>query len=317
MTTIPAPRSESRALMDARIQNSLWTRAVVLQDGNLQRSLNLLNFAGRNYPTLADNLMITLLGIAPHERVLDIGGGDAPFSRAEVVTDAFPDDNAHRSGRALNSTIGNHTFVQAFAESLPFADGEFDFAYCRAVMEHTIDPAAACREMMRVARRGFIETPSRMTEYIGGHPTHRWLTWVEQLPGQEPTFVFRRKPFRRAPFRYALRPLWFQDADFRFRWEWQYRNLTCTQFAWEGSFSFRVEEDPYGIDYDDPNQAAEAHLDAAINALRFGGIPPNIILPDVELAVSLRPNDALAHNALGCALWLDGRIDKALAEFRE
>ena len=340
--------------------NTTWPlQRYLLNDGLCQRSLTLTNSEGRVYPTLHEELMVQLLQITPQERVLDIGGGDAPFGRANVVTDAFPDMNAHRSGRAVQrgQAGGTVEFVPCFAEALPFPDKAFDVAYCRMVLEHVIDPAAACHEMMRVARRGFLETPAPLAEYLGGHSTHRWIVWVERLPGKLPTLVFRRKPFRRAPLAYALRGPWFDNANFRFAWEWQYRNIVCTQFAWEGEFAFRIEETTekaleenieealeetieealeadsketnrkinlekvvrgcaIGIDYDMPAQAAEAHLDAAINSLCWGDVPAAVIIPDADQAVALCPEWALAHNTRGCALWLAARYDEAGSAFR-
>jgi glycosyltransferase involved in cell wall biosynthesis len=303
-------------------ERALWARPHTIFDGWQTRMLSLTNFAGRVYPALHGEMMTQLLDIQPQERVLDIGGGDSPFVRANVVTDAFPDMNAHRSGRSacLKAEDGSDMeFVQCFAEELPFEDKAFDVAYCRMVLEHAIDPAAACREMMRVARRGFLETPSPLAEYLGGHPTHRWIVWVEHHPGHPPTLVFRRKPFRRAPLGYALRGSWFHNMEFHYAWEWQYRNVVCTQLTWEDTFAFRVEDDGEPedyIDYDDPAQAAEAHLDAAIASLYWGDVPASIIIPDAEHAITLRPEWAVAHNTLGCALWLDSRFEEACTAFQ-
>ena len=302
----------------AAMEPDVWTRNWSLLIHNQLWTFCLTNAVGRLYPAIHNDFMVRLLDIAPHERVLDIGGGDAPFGRANVVTDAFPDLNTHRSGRAARVDVGGEagvTFVSCFAEDLPFEDHAFDVAYCRMVLEHVLDPAAACREMMRVAKRGFLETPSPLAEYMGGHPTHRWIVWVERLPGHAPTLVFRRKPFRRAPLGYALRGSWFQEDAFRFRWEWQYRNVVCTQLAWEGEFAFRVEEDASGIDYDNPTQAAEAHLDAALCSLHWGDVPAVVILPDVDYALSLRPDWALAHNTRGVTLWREQRFAHACEAF--
>jgi ubiquinone/menaquinone biosynthesis C-methylase UbiE/glycosyltransferase involved in cell wall biosynthesis len=315
VTLDPTPNTQTPEHPNTQSSAALWQSPVALECGGLRREMALTNFAGRVYPTLHNDLMAALLEIGPEDRVLDVGGGDSYFPRADVVTDAFPDSNEHRSGRAVAADYGHRRFVPCFAESLPFADHEFDFAYCRMVLEHVDDPAAACRELQRVARRGFIETPSPIAEYLGGHPTHRWLVWVERLPGQEPTLVFQRKPFRRAPLRYALRRNWFTDPEFQYRWEFEYRNVVTTQFEWSGEFRFRVEEHPEGIDYDDPRQAAEAHLDATIHGLAFGGVPAEILLPDAEQASRLCPDWALTHNTRGCALWLAGRYNEALAAF--
>ncbi len=294
----------------------LWQSKMQIQLCDITRTLNLTNFLGKNYPALNDDLMVKLLGIRSTDRVLDVGGGDTPFARADVVTDAFPDDGAHRSGRKLGANGSVKKFVECFAEDLPFADQEFDFAYCRAVLEHTVDPAAACKELMRVAKRGFIETPSPITEYLGGHPTHRWIVFLEDVPGQGTTLVFRRRPFIKAPFRYCLRGKWFTDTDYYYCAEWQFRNVLCTQLAWEGEFPFRVEETP-GFDYDDPIQAAMSHLDTAMCGLRFGNLPVNILLADADAAIGFRPEWGLAHSVRGCILWHGGEHEKALVSFRE
>jgi SAM-dependent methyltransferase len=55
-------------------------------------------------------------------------------------------------------------FVQADAsERLPFADGQFDLAYCNSVIEH-VPPArrrAFAAELRRVARGWYVQTPAR------------------------------------------------------------------------------------------------------------------------------------------------------------
>ncbi len=293
-------------LPDYMHSNPYWNQTLNFGNEGWLWEMEMINELGANFPAISDEIMMKLLAIQDRERVLDIGGGDNCFSRADVITDAFPYMNAHRSGRSMAATTGNgKEFVQCFAEDLPFEDNSFDVAYSRAVFEHTIDPAAACREMMRVARRGYIETPAPLCEYLGGHPTHRWIVWVEKFPNQQPTLVFRRKPFCCAPFSYLLRGNWFADKDFQFKWEWKYRNIIATQFAWEGSFQFRVEDSSsyHGIDYDDPHQSAVAHLDAAICSMQYGDVPDMINLPDIETTLSQQPDWALAHNTKGCILW--------------
>ena len=46
------------------------------------------------------------------------------------------------------------------ARELPFRDTTFDFVYCSQVLECVKNPLAACREIMRVGKRGYIETPT-------------------------------------------------------------------------------------------------------------------------------------------------------------
>lgn len=108
--------------------------------------------------------------------VLDIGCGPAPFHRATLVCDRFVGKTVHRFG---NLSTGGLPFVAADINALPFADKSLDFVYCAHVLEHVDDPLSACREIMRVGKRGYLETPNFMKDSLfcqahGMH--HRWHT---------------------------------------------------------------------------------------------------------------------------------------------
>jgi len=47
-------------------------------------------------------------------------------------------------------------------------------------MEHTTDPIIACEELMRVGKRGYIETPSLMTDalFSWAKGMHKWFTVI-------------------------------------------------------------------------------------------------------------------------------------------
>jgi ubiquinone/menaquinone biosynthesis C-methylase UbiE len=290
------------------MRNDIWRLAPSLTLKGITRSVPLTNFAGRNYMAYVDHLLQAQLAIRGDERVLDIGGGATPFSRADVVTEAFIDDDTHRIGQPIRK---DRKYVKCFAERLPFEDREFDVAISRHVFEHAVEPEAACREMARVARRGYIETPSLWSEYFYGYPPHRWLISVE-----DGVLVFRRRPFVRSPFLNCLRWMEYRDADFSFRWNLEFRNLITTQYPWEGEILVRVEA-AAGFDYDDADQAAESHLSFVINALRFGGVPPVVLEYEARAAVRLRPECALAHNTLGVILWQAKRFEEGKKAFLE
>lgn len=98
--------------------------------------------------------------IAPGEKVLDLGSGHHPFPFATHLSDiSVTDGSIGRNGARFENP--RNLPVQEFpAEAIPFGDGEFDFLYCSHVLEHSPDPAKACAEIVRVARRGYIETPT-------------------------------------------------------------------------------------------------------------------------------------------------------------
>jgi SAM-dependent methyltransferase len=100
------------------------------------------------------------VGIGPGEKVLDLGSGHHPFPYATHLSDiSLTDGSVGRAGSAFQNPRGLPCF-ECGAEAMPFGDKEFDFIYCSHVLEHSTDPMKACEEIMRVGRRGYIETPS-------------------------------------------------------------------------------------------------------------------------------------------------------------
>lgn len=82
----------------------------------------------------------------PTLRVLDVGCGDKPYfpyfagcAASYVGVDVVP---------------GPEVDLVGGAEHLPVADGGFDLVLCTQVLEHVDDPAAAVRELRRVAAPG-------------------------------------------------------------------------------------------------------------------------------------------------------------------
>lgn len=113
------------------------------------------------------------LKINRKERVLEVGGGHNPHRRSNVVVDKFVDSNYHRHSDI--KVYKNQKFMQADGENLPFKDNEFDYVICNQVLEHVENPEAFLKEQMRVAKRGYIETPSLTGEYLFPKKSHRWL----------------------------------------------------------------------------------------------------------------------------------------------
>ena len=111
--------------------------------------------------------------IRPGERVLDVGSGGYPFPHATHLVDRYLEPTAHRNA---NLVTNGRPLVAADLHRLPFADNFFDFVYCSHVLEHVDEPLQTCAEIMRVGRRGFIETPTRGKDMLFAwtNHTHRW-----------------------------------------------------------------------------------------------------------------------------------------------
>lgn len=113
------------------------------------------------------------LKIPKQYRVLEVGGGHNPHPRSNFVVDKFVDSNYHRQSDI--KVLGHQEFIQADGASLPFPEKSFDYVICNQVLEHVDHPDTFLAEQMRVARAGYLETPSLIGEYLFPKESHRWL----------------------------------------------------------------------------------------------------------------------------------------------
>ena len=134
-------------------------------------------------------------------RVVDIGGVFGPLNTATHIVDILPYSSMRGPLDADEPTRYSEENFAKFdicAKPWPFPDKYFDFAFTSGTMEDVRDPIGACEEMMRVAKAGYLEVPSRTREIfhakggyfwrrmIGrpvrvGYGHHRWL--VDRVEG--------------------------------------------------------------------------------------------------------------------------------------
>lgn len=122
-------------------------------------------------------------------RVLEVGAGHLPYRGVTHVVDKYPEDESNATGaRSGNLWVPSGVeFREGEFEALPFSDEEkFDYLYARHVFEHVVDPVASVREINRLARRGYIETPSPAYEMLcctypySPKDVHFWFVWANQ-----------------------------------------------------------------------------------------------------------------------------------------
>ena len=200
---------------------------------------------------LAASVRTILDRLGPDDVVLDIGGWGRPFSRADWVLDIMPWETRGLYGRdgALPERFSRDTWIQrdiCAREPYPFADKQLDFVVCSQTLEDVRDPVFVCSEMVRIAKAGYIEVPSRLEEQAygfqgpwAGWSHHRWL--IDADDGRI-DFVFKHHVVHNRASDHF--PPGFRDgltAEQRVQTLW-----------WEDSFEFRErvfvtaeELDPY------------------------------------------------------------------------
>lgn len=186
-------------------------------------------------------------------RVLEIGPGYVPFPKADTFVDL----------RELPNLPGRVYKMDFTHNPLPFADKTFDFIYCRHVLEDMYDPFPLCREMSRVGRAGYIETPSPIAEMCRGidgnsppwrgYHHHRFMVWDDGAL----TFVSKFPIIEFMDFDPA--PLLKEPA------------LWNTYHLWEDEITVRHLESP--VDFDITTQYHTVLADAArksqVSSLKF------------------------------------------------
>lgn len=115
------------------------------------------------------------MNILKKDLVLEIGSGNRPSPRAEVLIDKFLEDSSEREGQ--KRLLIDDRLIIADGENLPFRDKNFDYVIASHVLEHVENPARFLNEIFRVGKRGYIETPLPIRELINNWPFHKWFVF--------------------------------------------------------------------------------------------------------------------------------------------
>lgn len=116
--------------------------------------------------------------------VLEVGSGGNPYSRANVLLDAY-EVTRERHWAPL---AADRPTVLGFVENLPFKDHSFDFVIAAHVLEHSADPHRFLSELQRVAKAGYIEVPDAFLERINPYRDHRL-----EITCRDSTLIIRKK----------------------------------------------------------------------------------------------------------------------------
>jgi ubiquinone/menaquinone biosynthesis C-methylase UbiE len=94
------------------------------------------------------------LGVRAGQTVLDVACGTGAWLRAVVAQGATPVgiDLSEKAIAVCRTAMPGAELQAGPAETLPFETARFDLVSCLGSIEHFVDPLAALREMVRVAR---------------------------------------------------------------------------------------------------------------------------------------------------------------------
>lgn len=178
------------------------------------------------------------------DRVLEIGSGHCPNYRSDVLVEKELEDNSDRCGDV--KIYAHQQLVHADGEDMPFRDKEFDYAICNQVLEHVEHPDRFIRELARVARRGYIETPSLIGEFLFPKRAHRWVI----LDIDDKLLFFEKS---KLPGNYAndygelfLNYLPYQSLLYKLLWMTDDGDMMLNRYEWKDNIDFIINpEDDY------------------------------------------------------------------------
>jgi SAM-dependent methyltransferase len=108
--------------------------------------------------------------IGREDLVLDVGSGAAPNPYANILLEYDPSGRETNSGAAR---ANGKLLLWGDVQRMPFRDRVFDFVTCFHVLEHVPEPAKCLNELQRVAKRGYLETPNEIFDYVVPYHDHQ------------------------------------------------------------------------------------------------------------------------------------------------
>lgn len=183
------------------------------------------------------------LRIKKRYNVLEVGPGHNPSYRSNTIVERFIDSNYHRCGDV--KIYPHQKLINANGENLPFNNKEFDYVICNQVLEHTDDPEKFIKEQFRVAKRGYIETPSLLGEFLFPKKSHKWI--ILEIDGKLVLFEKDKMPgnYENNYGELFLNYLPYQSLLFKLLWLAE-GSIMINRYEWEGEIDFIVNpEDEY------------------------------------------------------------------------
>lgn len=133
---------------------------------------------------LTDLEIIKNFNIKSTDKILDVGGAmkQHPVIKIDTLVDIIRPENAPYCPSRLRAK--KFVKVDITKDRLPFEDKQFDFSLCTHTLEDLYNPFLVMDEMLRVAKKGYITTPSMGIDMVFSHfDITNWMTGAVRIPG--------------------------------------------------------------------------------------------------------------------------------------
>ena len=173
------------------------------------------------------------MNIKPTDLVLEIGSGNNPNPRSNILCDLFITNNSQRAGEF--SIVIDRSFIVANCYKLPFKDNSFDYIICSHLLEHLEKPEKFIKELTRVGKRGYIEVPNIYGERLFGWDFHLWYC---ELKNKTLILTRKKEGERFGGFYHKLiaEKIWFR------RFFEEYGDKFYIKYEWDNKIKIQIRE---------------------------------------------------------------------------
>lgn len=168
--------------------------------------------------------------------VLEVGSGDNPHPRSDVLVDRFLEDNTERGG---DLRLDERPLVVADAHFLPFRDGIFAYSICSHILEHMDDPPQFVGELTRVGTAGYIGCPSEIAERLFHWSFHRWYVNLVGEGNARTLVLHPKEPAE--PFGELFDYLYEYNPAYYF-FQRSMPDLFWVDYEWQGAIQLRMAD---------------------------------------------------------------------------
>ena len=171
--------------------------------------------------------------------VLDVGSGGTPYPRSDVLLDRLTGAE-HRCG---DSMMIDRPAVFGDAQRMPFKDKAFDFVVASHILEHMAEPERFLKELQRVGKAGYIETPNAIFERLIPYDIH----CLEVMSIDGVLHIHKKARPMEDPF---LGALGFLDCDSKWKTLFFERlDMFHVRFFWDAEIKYKIHNPEVSCDW--------------------------------------------------------------------